>query len=479
MTNVLIICSDQHRRDALGCYGHSHVQTPHLDRMSKEGTRFSQAYCNAPICVPSRASLATGLPIHKIPSWDNADPYHGQRTSFMHRAQNGGVETISIGKLHFRNAEDDTGFDRQILPMHVVNGTGTFYSILRDPIPRIRAGGRALNEAGAGETGYTRYDHDICAEAERWLLERSATRTDRPFLLNVSFVNPHPPYQAPKALFDKYMSMDLPLPEDTDWCHHPALSGIRRYFDMENLRPDIVRKSIAAAYFANIEYLDQNIGKVLAALDASGYAEDTLVLYISDHGESLGNAGLYGKCNLFEPSAGIPMILKGPGVPADQTCDTPAQLLDIYPTILDALNISPIPEDSERSGRSLIALAKQPNHRRWVLIQQHCAGSTSASYALSDGATKFIYFNEFPPMLFDLVKDPDERHDLAADPRPKVASHLRELEVQLRNMIDPEAIDTACRASQAARAQAQGGFESIMAGARQTAHTPAPTESPS
>ena len=382
------------------------MQTPNLDRLAKAGTRFTKGYCNAPICVPSRATLATGLHIHEVPSWDNADPYHGQRTSFMHRAQSGEVDTVSIGKLHFRKTEDDTGFDEQIHPMHVVNGTGTFYSLLRDPVPRIVAGGRTLHEAGAGDTSYAKYDRDICEAAQKWLHERSASNKAKPFLLNVSFVNPHPPYQAPKELFDKYMAMNLPVADDEDWSDHPSLEGIRLYFDMEELRPETVRKAIAAAYYANIEFLDQNIIRVLAALNDSGLSDDTVVLYISDHGESLGDAGLYGKCNLFEHSAGVPIIISGPGIPADKVSETPAQLLDVYPTVVQALGIRGSVSDARRIGRSLIETANKADQDRWILVQNHCAGSTSASFALSNGTTKYVYFNDFAPMLFDLGSDP-------------------------------------------------------------------------
>ncbi len=479
MTNVLIICSDQHRRDAVGCYGHKYVETPNLDRLTHEGTRFAHGYCNAPICVPSRASLATGLQIHEICSWDNADPYHGQRTSFMHRAQLAGIDTISIGKLHFRNAEDDTGFDKQINPMHVVNGTGTFYSFLRDPVPRIVAGGKTLDDAGPGNTSYGQYDRDICAAAGSWLKERGESGNSKPFLLNVSFVNPHPPYQAPQDLFDKYMAMDLPVPDESDWHSHPSLDGIRLYFDMEELRTEEVRKAIAAAYFANVEFLDQNIGKVLLALEASGLADDTLILYISDHGESLGDAGLYGKCNLFEPSIGVPIIAKGPNIPAGKTSETPAQLLDIYPTILDALNITVTAEDKQRTGNSLIKLANAPDQERWILVQNHCAGSTSATFALSNGKTKYVYFNDFKPMLFDLTTDPEERDNLAKSSCADVRDELAEMELLLRSMVNPEAIDAACRASQSERIKAQGGFDEIMGRAHATAYTPPPSESES
>ncbi len=480
--NILILCSDQHRRDAMGVAGDPCVSTPNLDALAASGTRFSRAYCNAPICVPSRASLATGLPIHEIPSWDNADPYVGQRRSFMHRARDAGLETTSIGKLHFRATEDDTGFDHEILPMHVVNGTGTFYSLLRAPVPRITAGRATLESAGAGETEYTAYDTAITETAANWLTARAPSQ---PFLLNVSFVNPHPPYQAPRALYEKYWAMDLPQPTPEDWVEHPAFDGVRQYFDTQEPLPQQRHRAVIAAYYANIEFLDQNIGRVLAALRNGGHWDDTLVLYFSDHGDTMGDGGTYGKCTLLEGAVAVPMILSGPGVPIGETCDTAVQLLDVYPTVLAALNLVPNAQDRLRQGRALQDIAAQASEElgttnaepdRWVLIQDHCAGATSAGFALTNGRLKYIHHLDFPPQLFDLDNDPRERACLAADPAWQTT--LAALRDRLFDWVDPAAIDAACRASQAQRIAQQGGFDAIMAPKARTAYTPAPKGAP-
>lgn len=474
--NVLIICSDEHTRSVLGCHGNTHVETPALDALAARGTRFANAYCNAPICVPSRASLATGLPIHEIPSWDNADPYHGQVRSFMHRARDGGADTVSIGKLHFRSSEDDNGFDEELRPMHVVNGTGTFYSLLRDPVPRITAGSRTLKQAGAGETSYTGFDREVRDLAVDWLTERGKNEAARPFLLNVSFVNPHPPYKAPPELFEKYLARDLPAPFAAsvgERPNHPSLAGIRKYFDMEEPLSREQARAVTAAYYANVEFLDRNIGAVLDALERSGLQDRTLVLYFSDHGESLGDNGLYGKCNLYEGSAGIPLIAAGLGIPEGKVSHTAVQLLDIYPTVLDALGVEPDDEDARRSGRSLLDLASKDDvPERWVLIQQHCAGSVTASFALTDGRMKFIHCVGMPPQLFDLSADPRENRNLAE--HPELAGEVARLMARLGDLVDIAAVDNACRHSQAARIAQQGGFDRIMAGEGKGMSTPVP-----
>ncbi|MDE0591575.1 sulfatase-like hydrolase/transferase [Halocynthiibacter sp. C4] len=474
--NILVICSDQHRRDGMGCAGNPLVDTPNLDALAARGTRFSHAYCNAPICVPSRASFATGLQIHEIPSWDNADPYHGQRRSFMHRLQDAGLHTASVGKLHFRDTKDDVGFDEQIIPMHVRNGTGTFYSPLRSPIPRIVAGRKTLEKAGAGETEYTAYDTDIAEHAVQWISDYSGKGDRKPFLLNVSFVNPHPPYVAPDELFHKYMAKELPMPEAEDWFEHRSLEGVRKYFDTESMLPRERHKAVIAAYYANIEFLDQKVGMVLRALRDADLEKETLVLYFSDHGESLGEAGLYGKCNMFEGSVGVPLVLAGPGVAAESVCQTPAQLTDIYPTVLDAVGASPKPSDTARKGESLIKIASALTTDRWILIQNHCAGAETATFTLTNGRLKYVHHLDFPPLLFDLVKDAAERDNLAD--QPEYAKEVERLRTLLHDMVDTTAIDQACRTSQEARVQAQGGYDKIMAKTQTRAYSPPPEKTP-
>lgn len=316
--NIIIVMSDQHSRDIMGCAGNGYAETPHLDALAARGTRFSRAYCNAPICVPSRASLATGLPIHEIPAWDNADPYHGQRTSFMHRARQAGYLTASIGKLHFRSTEDDNGFDEEVLPMHVASGTGSLTSLIRDELPRVKSVSDLIRNAGPGISSYTRYDNAIREHAIDWISGR-AREAEAPFLLFVSFTNPHPPYEAPPDLFDRFRGKAIPLPERHGRGtrpEHPALDGFRRYFDLEDPFSDDVLAAATAAYYANVCAIDGHVGAVLQAVEAAGLTDRCVVIYTSDHGESLGRKGLFGKCNMFEESIGVPLIMAGPGCAA-------------------------------------------------------------------------------------------------------------------------------------------------------------------
>lgn len=473
--NIIIVMSDQHSRDIMGCAGNGYAETPHLDALAARGTRFSRAYCNAPICVPSRASLATGLPIHEIPAWDNADPYHGQRTSFMHRARQAGYLTASIGKLHFRSTEDDNGFDEEVLPMHVASGTGSLTSLIRDELPRVKSVSDLIRNAGPGISSYTRYDNAIREHAIDWISGR-AREAEAPFLLFVSFTNPHPPYEAPPDLFDRFRGKAIPLPERHGRGtrpEHPALDGFRRYFDLEDPFSDDVLAAATAAYYANVCAIDGHVGAVLQAVEAAGLTDRCVVIYTSDHGESLGRKGLFGKCNMFEESIGVPLIMAGPGVPQNRISATPVQLLDLYPTVVDIVDAAPTAGDRLRPSRSLRALAQRGDHPRKILVQHHSAGTRSAQAALTNGRTKLVRSLDGPSMLFDLLDDPDESTDLAAD--PAYAPVLELMETRLAALIDLEQSDRDCKASQHRRLAAAGGPSAVLA--RGNAGYSAPPES--
>ncbi len=164
--NLVIIMSDEHNPKLLGCAGHPLVRTPNLDRLAARGTRFTASYCNSPVCIPARASFATGQYIHRSGFWDNADPYDGSVPSWHHRLRAAGHRVVSIGKLHFRSTEDDNGFSEEIVPMHVIEGKGDLMGLVRENLPRRGGSWKMAGMAGPGESPYTFYDRDIAARAK-------------------------------------------------------------------------------------------------------------------------------------------------------------------------------------------------------------------------------------------------------------------------------------------------------------------------
>ena len=221
----------------------------------------------------------------------------------------------------------------------------------------------------------------------------------------------------------------------------------------------MVRRAIAA-YFGLVSFLDDNVGRILKALDDCGLAGNTRVVYSSDHGDNLGTRGLWGKSTMYEESAGIPMILAGPGVPAGSTCDTPVTLADGFPTILQAVGARPDPRDRDLPGSSLLDIAQGKAPRRTILSEYHAAGAVTGSYMIRHGRYKYIHYVGMPPMLFDLDADPHERTDLGRDAASRSIS--AECELLLRTVVDPEAADKLARTDQRVHIEKNGGKEAIL-----------------
>ena len=462
--NLLFILSDEHNKRVTGCYGHPMIKTPNLDALAGRGTRFTSAYTNCPICVPARASFATGRYVHEVRCWDNAIAFNGQAPTWGHRLMEQGHHVAAIGKLHYKeSAPEVNGFDEEILPLHIVNGVGDLMGLIRDELPRRPGSARLGPGAGRGESEYTHYDRSIADETVKWLTHQAPKHKDKPWALYVGFMSPHFPLIAPPRFYDLYAEDRVPWPDLYDHDRrprHPFLDAMRKClcFD-EPFDAPMVRRAIAA-YFGLVSFLDDNIGKILGALAESGLADNTRVIYSSDHGDNLGTRGLWGKSTMYEESAGIPMIMAGPGVPAGTVCDTPVTLADGFPTFIHALGAKTDPRDQGLPGASLLDIAHGHVPERTILSEYHAAGAATASYMIRHGRFKYIHYVGMPPMLFDLEADSHERNDLACESAYRIV--LTECESRLRAIVDPEAVDKLARADQQLYIEKNGGKEAIL-----------------
>jgi choline-sulfatase len=462
--NLLFILSDEHSRRVLGSYGHALIRTPHLDRLAARGVRFSDAYCNSPICVPSRAALATGRYVHNIRFWDNGIPYDGSVPSWGHRLRAAGHRVASIGKLHFRSAEDDNGFDEELMPLHVVDGIGDPLGWLRDPLPVRKAALQLARDAGCGDSSYQRYDDDITAAAIDWLRARAAAPPGRPWVLFVSLVCPHFPLIARPEWYGLYPEAEIPEPvlyAPRQRPDHPYIRAIRDCMVYDQAFDEEKRGRAIAAYFGLVSFVDHNVGRLMDALAETGLSAGTRVLYASDHGDNLGARGLWGKSTMYEESAGVPMLLAGPGLPEGFVCPEPVSLVDLFPTIVAGAGLPANPEDRDLPGASLFDILRGAAPRRTLLSEYHAAGAATGAFMIRKGPFKYVYYVGMPPQLFDLEADPQEARDLAPDPGWR--GPLAECERELRRVVDPEAADALARADQAARIAAFGGREAILA----------------
>jgi len=477
--NLLVLMSDEHNPRALGAAAHPLARTPHLDRLAARGTRFSAAYCTSPICVPSRAGFATGRYPHEIGYWDNADPYDGAVPSWHHLLRERGHRVASIGKLHFRGLPgDDHGFTEELLAMHVLDGIGDVKGLVREDIPRRNGYDKLAKLAGPGETPYTRYDRSIAASAQAWLRHQARDKRERPWALFVSFVCPHFPLTAPREFYDLYPAASIPLPKQYLERERPDHPYLRDYaacvgYDLGFAGDhDKVRRAIAG-YLGLVSFMDDNVGKVLAALEETGLAGETRVVYTSDHGDNVGARGLWGKSTMYEESAGVPLIVAGPGVAAGARCAAPVSHVDLFPLFLESLGC-PLPK-RDYHGVSPLALFAPEHAEHTVLSEYHAIGSTGGITMLRKGRWKYVHCVRYRPQLFDLETDPEELVDLGDDPARRAT--IAALEAELRRFCNPEEVDARAKRRQADSLARYGGREAALARG-DINYTPAPGQAP-
>ena len=463
--NMLFIMSDEHNKRVLGCHGHEMIQTPNLDRLAGRGVRFTDAYCNSPICVPSRASFHTGRYPHDVRFWDNSIAYDGSVKSWAHRLRDAGHRVESVGKLHFRSAEDDNGFTKEHMPLHIVDGVGDPIGLLRDPLVPRKAALKLARDAGPGDSDYQGFDDRITKAAEEWLAERAAKPDQKPWALFVSLVCPHFPLISRPEWYNRYPESEVPWPRmyaKQERPTHPFVEAMRacQIYDQGFDDRNKVQKAIAA-YFGMVSFVDDNVGRLVKALESLGLDGDTRVVYTSDHGDNLGTRGLWGKSNMYEESAGVPMIMAGPDIPQGVVCREPVSLVDGFPTIVQCVGLEQNSGDRDLPGASLFDIVAGRAPKRTVMSEYHAAGAITGTFMIRHGAYKFVYYVGMPPQLFDLEADPYETRDLGQN--PDYRGVVNDCEAALRRVVDPEAADAQARKDQAAKIASLGGREAILA----------------
>ncbi len=466
--NTLIIMTDEHARDGVSCYG-GVARTPNIDRLAAMGTRFDNAYTPSPICVPARAAFQSGRYVFQNRCWSNAEAYSGTPTGWGHRLQNEGMETVSIGKLHYRSTENNNGYARELVPLHVQNGEGWVFGLLRrqDHTPYDTTGfASAIGPSDDdSDDDYSDYDRTVCDTAVNWLSTEGATRRDKPWTCFVSFLRPHYPLRCPKQYFEMYDPDRIPKPRFAGYkteYRHPVLNAFRSYFNYDDHFDETQKQIARESYFGLCSFVDDLIGDVLGALEQSGRLTDTTVLFVSDHGELNGHHGLWTKMTMHEDSAGIPMILSGGGVPQG-VCATQTSLVDVHQTVLQSAGLEETEFDLSLPGQSLIETASMPDDpERVVLSEYHDGGSITGYMMIRVRNWKYTAYAGFAPQLFDLNTDPFEENDLGlSGDHQNIRDHLHQR--LCREFGDPEAVSAAAFSDQAERIEELGGVDGIHA----------------
>jgi len=442
--------ADQFRFDALGSTGSSAVHTPRLDELSSHGTVFENCYCNSPLCVPSRASMLTGRLPFRIASYDNGSELPAGTPTLTHYLRLAGWQTVLSGKMHFIGPDQLHGFEERLV--------GDIYPAALDWTPDWRRGlyrnpgtsVRKLRLSGpAGPTAEMRYDDRVQAAALA-CLPRLA-RNQRPFFLCVSYTHPHDPFRIAEPYWNLYRDGEIdppaapsPLPEEL----HEYNRWIA-FHQEQDLCPPSEEESRRSrrAYYGMVSYVDEKVGQLLARLEELGLANDTAVVFTSDHGEMLGDHGMWFKRTFYDGAAKVPLVIALPGAPPARRVQQVTSLVDLFPTILDIAGVA-APDDA-LDGHSLVPLLRD-DCRDWkdqALGEYLGEGVLQPMRFVRQGRYKYVYVEEHPPLLFDLLSDPVEEVDLSG--RPELACDEQDLrQVLLKDWDGPTIRRSVLRSQQ-------------------------------
>ncbi len=428
--NLLYIHSDQHNAAVAGCYGDQHVHTPHLDRLAVAGALFTSNYCCSPICVPSRMAMLTGRHPWQNEVWTNRHVLNSGIPTLAHSMGAAGYRPALIGRMHSVGPDQLHGYCERLVGDHSPNfpafpKVGAILGQLHGTAGPDRV---SIQRAGAGQSGYQVHDEVVTAAAVDWLnrlgVRRRAGTDDEPFSLSVGFMLPHPPYVARRADYDRHAhSLPPPRkPREFEQETHPFLQRWRKTTGLTDTDADEARRA-RAAYWGLVERVDSMIGEILDALAANDLERDTLVVYTSDHGDMVGEHGLWWKHVFYEESVRVPLIMAWPGrIAAGQRCERVVSALDVTATMLDALEAPALPGSPGRSLLPLLSPGAGSVAWRDEAFSEYCAdqyapdGGESYVRMLRQDEWKLIYYHGLPPQLFNLAEDPDELVDRAADP---------------------------------------------------------------
>ncbi|NBQ79169.1 MAG: choline-sulfatase [Betaproteobacteria bacterium] len=444
--NILLVMVDQLAAPALAIHGHTVTRTPHIDAFARDAVIFDSAYCNFPICAPSRFSMLSGKLPHSISAWDNASEFPAATPTMAHYLRHAGYRTILCGKMHFIGPDQLHGYEERL--------TTDIYPADFAWTPDWRRGPghrptgvsmRPILEAGPCiRSLQVDYDDEVEYKAHQRLFDLARAPEQRPFFMTVSYTHPHPPFVSPQRHWDLYSDEEIDDPRVPEIPYeqldpHSQWLYVAHAQDEYTVRAQDVRRA-RRAYYGMVSYVDEKVGSVLRVLEETGLADNTLVVLCGDHGEMLGERGMWFKQCFFEWSARVPLLIRWPGQLEARRVAAHVSLVDLLPTFLEAA-VGPTATAAEAAtadqasvpgevagrcvvpvdtlhGQSLLPLARgdASGEDRIVISEYSSEGVCAPSRMLREGPWKYIITNGLPPLLFNLASDPDELVNLADQP---------------------------------------------------------------
>lgn len=456
--NILLIMADQLSAPFLSFHGGPAI-TPNIDRLAAEGVNFTSAYSNSPLCAPARFAMMSGQLNSKIGAYDNASEFPASVPTFAHHLRGAGYQTSLVGKMHFVGPDQLHGYEER-LTTDIYPADFGWTPNWADPDGRFDWWFHNMDSvvhAGIADvSNQLDYDDDVGYQSVRKLRDLARTTDDRPWMMTASFTHPHDPYVARQEFWDLYDHDEVPLPtvrepaeEDLD----PHSRRLRKVIaaDVTSVTDEQIRTA-RHAYLANISYVDDHIGRMLDVLDRHDMADDTVVIFTADHGDMLGERGLWYKMSYFEHACRIPFIVRTPQLSAaghsGSVNSSHVGLLDIAPTLLD---IAGVDAPDVLDGASVMPLVGAPGQADRTVVGEYLGeGAVAPIFMIRRDRWKFVWSQPDGAQLFDLESDPSELVNLVGD--PEHLDTVADFTAEVLSRWDPDRLLTAVRANQEARA---------------------------
>jgi len=431
------------------------LHTPHLKALAEQSTRFKNAYTASPLCAPGRASFMSGQLPSRTRVYDNAAEFASDIPTYAHHLRRADYYTCLSGKMHFVGPDQLHGFEERL--------TTDIYPADFGWTPDYRKPGERINwwyhnmgsvkGAGVAEiTNQMEYDDEVASFAEQKLYQLSRGLDGRPWSLTVSFTHPHDPYVARKKFWDLYHDCEYLEPVEGAYGHedydaHSQRIMLANDYTAFDINDDDVRRS-RQAYFANISYLDEKIGQLMSVLKETRQAENTVIVFVSDHGDMIGEKGLWFKMNFLEGSSRVPLMISSPGMEPGLV-EAPVSNIDVTPTVAELAGVSIDDVQPWTDGISLVPFAQGKAREEPVYMEYAAEGSYSPLVSIRQGAFKYNRCNLDPEQLFDVDADPHEKTNLADNGEFK--NVLQQFRDQADTRWDLDVFDQQVRESQARR----------------------------
>ncbi|KAL4932032.1 putative choline sulfatase [Aspergillus undulatus] len=460
--NILYIMADQMAAPLLAFHDKdSPIKTPNLNKLAEEGVVFDSAYCNSPLCAPSRFVMVTGQLPSKIGAYDNAADLPADTPTYAHYLRREGYHTALAGKMHFCGPDQLHGYEQRLTSDIYPGDYG--WSVNWDE-PDIRLDWyhnmSSVMEAGpVVRTNQLDFDEEVIYKSKQYLFDHVRQRNGQPFCLTVSMTHPHDPYAMTKEFWDLYEDVEIPLPkhgaipQDQQDPHSQRILKCIELWGKE--MPEERIKAARRAYYAACTYVDTNVGKLLKVLEDTGMRDDTIIVFTGDHGDMLGERGLWYKMAWYENSARVPFIVNAPNRFKPARISQNVSTMDILPTFAELVG-APLIKELPMDGVSLVPYltGKDGVKTDTVLGEYMGEGTQSPVVMIRRGRWKFVYSLIDPPMLFDVQNDPLEKVNLVAglpDPSrainadPKAIAFAKTTQSSLPTPVDSPAATPAQR----------------------------------